>query len=51
MRNIEHPHLKDDEFDLIDMIKIEGYFFYIYIHLFITLKFNYMLNSMYYLCI
>ncbi|XP_060856919.1 zinc finger protein on ecdysone puffs-like [Metopolophium dirhodum] len=23
MRNIEHPHLKDDEFDLIDMIKIE----------------------------
>lgn len=26
MRNLENPHLKDDEFDLIDMIKIEGYF-------------------------
>jgi len=25
MRRINHPHLKDDEFDLIDMIKIEGY--------------------------
>lgn len=24
MRNVENPHLKDDEFDLIDMIKIEG---------------------------
>ncbi|XP_025196071.1 zinc finger protein on ecdysone puffs-like [Melanaphis sacchari] len=23
MRHLEHPHLKDDEFDLIDMIKIE----------------------------
>jgi len=23
MRHVEHPHLKDDEFDLIDMIKIE----------------------------
>lgn len=26
MRNVENPHLKDDEFDLIDMIKIEGYY-------------------------
>lgn len=24
VRTVENPHLKDDEFDLIDMIKIEG---------------------------
>jgi len=24
-RSINHPHLKDDEFDIIDLIKIEGY--------------------------
>lgn len=25
VRIVENPHLKDDEFDLIDMIKIEGW--------------------------
>jgi hypothetical protein len=34
LRTIENPHLKDDEFDLIDMIKIEGYL----IELFILFK-------------
>lgn len=31
LRNVEHPHLKDDEFDLIDMIKIEGKFVILYL--------------------
>jgi len=31
MRIINHPHLKNDEFDLIDVIRIKGYFkFYCY---------------------